>query len=100
MSAWVDQGLMNKIQQNKLVFFETRDSGEISLALKNYFKVLANCVSLCAPAVYMGTVCALCTTLCSCCVYGDCVCCVYHSVLLLCMRSWQCILCAFPFLGM
>jgi len=58
---------MNKIQQNKLVFFETRDSGEISLALKNYFKVLANCVSLCAPAVH---------------------------------ASWQCTLCAFPFLGM
>jgi len=42
VSAWVDQGLMNKIQQNKLVFFETRDSGEISLALKNYFKACDN----------------------------------------------------------
>ena len=41
VSAWVDQGLMSKVQQNKLVFFETRDSGEISLALKNYFKVTA-----------------------------------------------------------
>ena len=32
---------MSKVQQNKLVFFETRDSGEISLALQNYFKVTA-----------------------------------------------------------
>jgi DNA excision repair protein ERCC-2 len=30
---------MNRIQRNKLVFIETRDSGEISLALKNYFAV-------------------------------------------------------------
>ena len=39
MSAWVDQNIMSRIQRNKLVFIETRDSGEISLALKNYFAV-------------------------------------------------------------
>ncbi len=39
VSAWVDQGIMDRVQRNKLVFVETRDSGEISLALKNYFKV-------------------------------------------------------------
>ena len=39
VSAWVDQNIMNRIQRNKLVFIETRDSGEISLALKNYFAV-------------------------------------------------------------
>ena len=41
MSSWVDQGIMSKIQRNKLVFIETRDSGEIALALKNYFLVSA-----------------------------------------------------------
>ena len=30
---------MSRVQRNKLVFIETRDSGEISLALKNYFTV-------------------------------------------------------------
>ena len=30
---------MSRVQRNKLVFVETRDGGEISLALKNYFKV-------------------------------------------------------------
>ncbi len=39
VSAWVDQGIMDRVQRNKLVFVETRDSGEISLALKNYFNV-------------------------------------------------------------
>lgn len=39
VSAWVDQNIMSRIQRNKLVFIETRDSGEISLALKNYFAV-------------------------------------------------------------
>ena len=37
---WVDQGIMSKVQRNKLVFIETRDSGEITLALKNYFQVM------------------------------------------------------------
>ena len=39
VSAWVDQNIMSRIQRNKLVFIETRDSGEISLALRNYFAV-------------------------------------------------------------
>ena len=37
--VWVEQGIMSKVQRNKLVFIETRDSGEISVALKNYFLV-------------------------------------------------------------
>lgn len=39
MSSWVEQGVMSVVQRNKLVFIETRDSGEISLALSNYFAV-------------------------------------------------------------
>ena len=40
VSVWVDQGIMSKVQRNKLVFIETRDSGEITLALRNYFQVM------------------------------------------------------------
>ena len=39
VTSWVDQGIMSKVQKNKLIFIETRDRGEISLALHNYFKV-------------------------------------------------------------
>ena len=39
VSSWIDQNIMSRIQRNKLVFVETRDSGEISLALANYFTV-------------------------------------------------------------
>ena len=38
MTSWVDQGVMSKVQRNKLIFIETRDRGEISVALSNYFK--------------------------------------------------------------
>ena len=30
---------MSSVQRNKLVFIETRDAGEVSLALTNYFAV-------------------------------------------------------------
>ena len=33
---------MSVIQRHKLVFLETRDSGEISLALRNYFSACDN----------------------------------------------------------
>lgn len=42
VSAWVEQGIMSVIQRHKLVFLETRDSGEISLALGNYFSACDN----------------------------------------------------------
>lgn len=44
MSSWIDQNIMSRIQRNKLVFIETRDSGEISLALSNYFAVSSEMV--------------------------------------------------------
>lgn len=42
VSSWVEQGIMSVIQRHKLVFLETRDSGEISLALQNYFSACDN----------------------------------------------------------
>lgn len=42
VSSWIDQNIMNRIQRNKLVFIETRDSGEISVALSNYFTACDN----------------------------------------------------------
>ncbi len=39
VASWVDQQIMDRVQRNKLVFIETRDGGEISLALRNYFQV-------------------------------------------------------------
>ena len=38
MQAWVEQGLMNRVQRNKLVFIETTDHSEMNLALHNYRK--------------------------------------------------------------
>lgn len=42
VSSWVEQKIMAVVQRNKLVFIETRDSGEISAALKNYFTACDN----------------------------------------------------------
>lgn len=42
VTSWVDQGIMSKVQRNKLIFIETRDRGEISMALHNYFKACDN----------------------------------------------------------
>ena len=42
VSAWVEHGIMSVVQRYKLVFLETRDSGEISLALRNYFAACDN----------------------------------------------------------
>ena len=43
MHEWMDQGLMTKIQKKKLVFVETTDNAEMSLALTNYRKVCTEC---------------------------------------------------------
>eukprot|EP00731_Ephydatia_muelleri_P027476 Em0019g349a len=42
VTSWVDHGIMSKVQRNKLIFIETRDRGEISMALHNYFKACDN----------------------------------------------------------
>jgi len=36
VATWLDSGVMKDIMQNKLVFVETQDAIETSLALENY----------------------------------------------------------------
>lgn len=42
VAAWYDQGLLSSLQKYKLIFIETQDSAETSLALFNYIKVQQN----------------------------------------------------------
>ena len=39
VTVWVDQGIMSQVQKNKLVFIETQDFIETTVALENYIKV-------------------------------------------------------------
>lgn len=47
VSAWVDQGTMSQVQQNKLVFIETQDFVETTVALENYIKVKGGSCYVC-----------------------------------------------------
>ncbi|XP_057323789.1 general transcription and DNA repair factor IIH helicase subunit XPD [Microplitis mediator] len=38
IAAWYDQGVVDQLQRHKLLFIETQDSAETSLALVNYIK--------------------------------------------------------------
>lgn len=40
VSSWYDQGIITQLQKHKLLFIETQDAAETSLALLNYIKVL------------------------------------------------------------
>lgn len=42
VAAWYEQGIINQIQKHKLLFLETKDSAETSLALLNYIKACEN----------------------------------------------------------
>ncbi|KAJ7357417.1 General transcription and DNA repair factor IIH helicase subunit XPD [Desmophyllum pertusum] len=42
VSIWHDQGIISNIQRNKLLFIETQDSAETSLALHNYQRACEN----------------------------------------------------------
>lgn len=42
VSIWHDQGIISNIQRNKLLFIETQDAAETSLALHNYQKACEN----------------------------------------------------------
>ncbi|RDD44273.1 TFIIH basal transcription factor complex helicase XPD subunit [Trichoplax sp. H2] len=42
VSFWCDQGIMNNIIRNKLLFIETQDLAETVLALENYYKACEN----------------------------------------------------------
>lgn len=39
VSSWYDQGIIDQLQRHKLLFIETQDAAETSLALVNYIKV-------------------------------------------------------------
>ena len=39
VTTWCDQGIMDEIQARKLVFVETQDGAETSIALDNFQKV-------------------------------------------------------------
>ena len=40
VASWYDQGVVDNLQRNKLLFIETQDAAETSLALLNYIKVI------------------------------------------------------------
>ncbi|XP_063995141.1 general transcription and DNA repair factor IIH helicase subunit XPD [Diachasmimorpha longicaudata] len=42
IAAWYDQGVVDQLQRHKLLFIETQDSAETSLALINYIKACEN----------------------------------------------------------
>ena len=42
VSTWVNQGIMANVQKYKLVFFETQNHSETTLALENYYKACDN----------------------------------------------------------
>ena len=42
VAAWYDQGVIEQIQRHKLLFIETQDAAETSLALINYIKACEN----------------------------------------------------------
>lgn len=42
VARWHEQGIIDKVRQNKLVFVETQDAGETSLALESYRKACEN----------------------------------------------------------
>ena len=39
VASWYDQGIIDQLQRHKLLFIETQDAAETSLALMNYIKV-------------------------------------------------------------
>lgn len=40
VASWYDQGIIDQLQRHKLLFIETQDAAETSLALVNYIKVV------------------------------------------------------------
>ena len=39
MAAWYEQDIIDQVQKHKLLFIETQDAAETTLALANYQKV-------------------------------------------------------------
>ena len=46
VASWYDQGIIDQLQRHKLLFIETQDAAETSLALVNYIKVSSALSSL------------------------------------------------------
>ena len=42
VASWYDQGIIDQLQRHKLLFIETQDAAETSLALQNYIKACNN----------------------------------------------------------
>lgn len=42
VTTWIDQGIMDQIKRRKLVFVETQDVAETSIALDNYQRACEN----------------------------------------------------------
>lgn len=40
VASWYDQGIIDSLQKKKLLFIETQDAAETSIALINYIQVL------------------------------------------------------------
>jgi len=49
VASWYDQGVVDSLQRNKLLFIETQDAAETSLALLNYIRV---CTHILNPFLY------------------------------------------------
>ena len=56
VATWYDQGVIDDIQKHKLLFIETQDAAETSLALLNYIKACENGRGAVLPAVARGKV--------------------------------------------
>jgi DNA excision repair protein ERCC-2 len=41
VAAWNDMGILNEVWKHKLIFVETPDANETSIALENYRRVCA-----------------------------------------------------------
>lgn len=54
VATWYDHGIINDLQRHKLVFIETQDDAETSLALLNYTKVNFDLVILQSRSHHQG----------------------------------------------
>ena len=57
MAAWYEQGIIDSLQKYKLLFIETQDAAETTLALMNYQKACENGRGAVLLSVARGKVC-------------------------------------------
>lgn len=51
VATWYDHGIISDLQRHKVVFIETQDDAETSLALLNYMKVRSSAGKISVPLV-------------------------------------------------